>query len=78
MLSGDKDLRKLDSGYKFEADPTALTGQATGSMFKAKMIVKEEGDGSKVEITVELPFTLSLMKGMVEKQLSKKLEDVLA
>lgn len=78
LLSNDKDLRKLDASYKCEFNSKDLSGKADGSMFKAKMNVKESGGGSKVEITVDLPFHLALVKGMVEKTLQKKLEEALA
>ena len=77
LLTNDKDLRKLDAAYKCDFDAASMSGSATGSMFKAKLSVKEDSGGSKVEIVVDLPFTLALMKGMVEKQLAKKLEEVL-
>jgi hypothetical protein len=78
LLSNDKDLRKLDSKYKCEFDEKNLSGVADGSMFKAKMNIKEASGGSKVEITVDLPFHLALVKGMVESTLKKKLEEALA
>ena len=78
LLSNDKDLRKLDPKYKADFNSSTLSGTADGSMFKAKLSVKDAGGGSKVEITVDLPFHLALAKGMVEKTLSKKLEEALA
>jgi len=78
LLTNDKDLRKLDAKYKADFNPATRSGSADGSMFKAKMNVKEADGGSKVEIIVDLPFHLALAKGMVEKTLSKKLEEVLA
>lgn len=77
LLSHDKDLRKLDSTYKAEFNAQSRTGTADGSMFKAKMSVKETSSGSTVEVVVDLPFHLALAKGMVEKTLKKKLEEVL-
>ena len=78
LLNNDKDLRKLDSKYKCEFNPKDFSGTADGSMFKAKMKVNESKGGSKVEITVDLPLTLALVKGMVEKTLQKKLEEALS
>src|SRR5271165_6070551 len=75
LLNKDKDLRKLDSKYKCEFNPKDFSGTADGSMFKAKMNIKEASGGSKVEIIVDLPFHLALVKGMVEKTLQKKLEE---
>jgi hypothetical protein len=78
LLSNDKDLKKLDSKYKAQFDAGTRSGVAEGSMFKAKLNVTEAGAGSKVVVTVDLPLTLMLMKGMVEKTLTKKLEEALA
>ncbi|MGZ3721315.1 MAG: polyhydroxyalkanoic acid system family protein [Bdellovibrionales bacterium] len=78
MLSNDRDLRKLDSKYKCEFNEKDRTGSADGSMFKAKMNVKASGDGSSVQIVVDLPMHLALVKGMVEKTLQKKLEEALS
>lgn len=78
LLSNDKDLRKLDASYKADFNAQSMTGTATGSMFKANMNVKEQPGGAKVEVVVDLPFHLALVKGMVEKTLAKKLDEVLA
>jgi hypothetical protein len=78
LLENDKDLRKLDPKLNCAFDPQSLSGTATGSQFKAKMKVSEASAGSLVEITVDLPFHLALVKGMVEKTLSKKLDESLA
>ncbi len=78
LLTNDADLRKLDSKYEVKFDEKSLSGTANGSMFKAKMNISENSGGSKVEIVVDLPFHLSLVKGMVEKTLQKKLNEALA
>lgn len=78
MLETDKDLHKLDPKLSCKFDAPSMTGQANGSQFKAKMKVSEDQQGSVVEISVDLPFHLALVKGMVEKTLSKKLDETLA
>ncbi len=78
LLSNDPALRKLDAKYSCEFNEQDLTGTAGGSMFKAKMAIHPDAVGSKVEITVDLPFHLSLVKSMVESTLKKKLEEALA
>lgn len=78
LLSNDKDLRKLDAKYKADFNPATMSGTAEGSMFKANLNVKESSGGSTVAVTVDLPMTLMLMKGMVEKTLQKKLDEALA
>lgn len=77
-LAEDKDLAKLDSGYKCQFDDDRMTGQATGKKFKANMAVKSSSAGSEVEIVVDLPFTLALAKGLIEKTIHKKLDASLA
>jgi hypothetical protein len=78
LLETDKDLRKLDAKYKCQFDEASLSGSADGQHFKAKMKITAAGAGSHVEVSVDLPFHLALVKGMVEKTLSKKLDEVLA
>lgn len=78
FLSSDKDLKKLDPSYGCTFNETSLSGTATGKLFKAAMTVKPDGTGCQVEIIVDLPLTLALAKGMVEKTLQKKLDDSLA
>lgn len=76
-LSEDKDLAKLDPGYNCQFNDEKLTGQANGKMFKAQMSVKSQPNGSEVEIVVDLPLTLALAKGLIEKTLQKKLDESL-
>lgn len=77
-LDHDKDLRKLDADYQCRFDAASMTGTATGSQFKADLAVKAQGPGAVVEIVVDLPFHLTLVKGMVEKTLKRKLEESLS
>jgi hypothetical protein len=78
LLETDKDLRKLDSKLQCQFDPQTLTGKANGTHFKAQMKVVAAGSGSAIEVSVDLPFHLALVKGMVEKTLSQKLDQVLS
>ena len=78
FLSNDEDLRKLDPAFQCTFDEAKLTGRASGKMFKADMTISKEAKGSTVEIIVDLPITLSLVKGMIEKTLQKKLDKHLA
>ena len=77
LLSEDSDLRKLDPKYSCDFNESTLTGKAKGSQFKADMTVKSMGQGSEIEIVVDLPFHLALVKGVVEKTLSKKMDEAL-
>lgn len=42
------------------------------------MTVAPNGAGSEVEIVVDLPLALTLVKGMIQKTLQKKLDGVLS
>ncbi len=76
LLENDHDLKKLDAAYKTTFDEKGLTGEANGKMFKAHMNVKNAGSGSEIEIVVDLPLALVLVKGVVESTLNKKLEQI--
>jgi len=78
LLDNDKELRKMDPKYKCTFDEAKLTGKAEGGQFKASMQVHNEGNGSRVEMVIDLPFHLALFKGLVEKTLQKKLEETLS
>ncbi len=77
MLANDGDLKKLDPKYACQFDEKTLSGRAEGSQFKATLKVSPQGPGSEVEIVVELPFHLALVKGLVQKTLEKKLNSAL-
>jgi hypothetical protein len=73
LLSNDADLKKLDPSFACTFDDSTMTGVAKGGMFKADMKVEDKSPTSSVEIIVDLPFHLALVKGMVKKTLEKKL-----
>jgi hypothetical protein len=73
FLENDSDLKKLDSAYQCKFNDSTLSGTAQGKMFKAEMKVAAGTNGCSVEIVVDLPLTLALAKGMIEKTLQSKL-----
>jgi hypothetical protein len=78
LLDQDKELRKLDPHYKCQFTNETLSGVAESKLFTAKLKVLDSGSGSKVELTVDLPFHLALVKGMVQRTLEKKIDETLA
>jgi len=78
LLENDSELRKLDPKYVCEFHPESHSGSAKGSQFKADLQIHDASPGSQVEITVELPFHLGLVKGLVSKTLEKKLDQALS
>jgi hypothetical protein len=77
VLSNDSELKKLDPSYKCDFNPSQFTGLATGKMFSANLKVSAHSQGAEVEIVVDLPFALALAKGLVQKTLEKKLNEVI-
>lgn len=82
MLDQDPQLRKLDPSYKCEFNEKDLTGQAQGKQFKALLKISplknDPQSGSLIELTVELPFHLALVRGLVQKTLEEKLSHSLS
>ena len=78
LLNEDKELRKLDPDYVCDFDPKALTGNAKSKLFTATLAVRESGTSTSMELTVDLPFHLALVKGVVQRTLEKKLDEILA
>jgi hypothetical protein len=81
LLDQDKELRRLDPKYVCDFDSAQMKGTAKSKLFTAKLLVLNvdagSGAGSKVELVVDLPFHLALMKGMIQKTLEKKLDEAL-
>jgi hypothetical protein len=73
----DKDLQKIDPKMQCQFSPDG-TGKVKGSQFKADIVVKAEGSGSKINVVVDLPLLLTPFKGKVEETLKKKLSQYLA
>lgn len=78
LLENDKELRTMDSSYKCQFDESRLTGTAKGGKFEADLRVTSVGQGSAVEIEVNLPLMLTPIKGVVQNTLRKKLALALA
>lgn len=78
LLENDTGLKKLDPGLKCDFKPDQLTGTATGNQFTARLKVTGDATSSNVEIIVDLPFHLALIKGVVEKTLNTKIGEALS
>jgi hypothetical protein len=78
LLDQDKELRRLDPNYKCHFETENRTGRAESKLFTASLQVKEGTGGCHIELAVELPFHLALVKGMVKKTLEKKLDETLS
>jgi len=77
FLENNDELRQLDAKYECEFNEPNLSGKVTGEYFKAFMTIQSEGDGSNIDIVVELNFALILFKHSVQKKLQDKLDQVL-
>lgn len=74
----DQDIRRFDPNMKCEFNESAMAGKASGSQFKAAIAVTSQGQGSKIDVNVELPFLLAPFKGKVQETIQKKLSKYFA
>lgn len=73
FFEGEHDIRRLDPKIQCTFNDSNMTGQATGSQFKAEMSVKKSGESSIVAVTVDLPFILTPIKGKVQEKIQSQL-----
>jgi hypothetical protein len=78
FFADDTTIQKLDASVKTEFSDATLTGKATGSQFKADIVVTAVGTGSAVKIVVDLPLLLTPFKGKIQEMIEKKLGKYLA
>jgi len=74
----DPDLRKIDSKITCSFKEGETKGHVTGSQFKAEVQVLAEGQGSKINVVIDLPLILTPFKGKVEETVRRKLSKYLA
>lgn len=73
FLSKPGELKKFDPKTECSFNDALQTCSIKGSQFKAEVSVQKSGEGSKVSISVDLPFLLSPFKGKVQESLTKML-----
>jgi hypothetical protein len=78
FFSSDQDIRRFDPKMQCEFSDSSMTGKALGGQFKADILVRANGAGSQVEITVDLPFILTPVKGKVQETIKRKLTKYLS
>jgi hypothetical protein len=74
----DQDIRRFDPNIKCDFNESSLSGKASGSQFKANIAVISQGQGSKIDVTVDLPLLLAPFKGKVQETIQKKLSKYFA
>lgn len=77
LIENEQRFRDIDPNYQCTFDQQSLSGTAKSKMFKAQLQVYEEGQGSLVEVTIELPMKYALAKGMISKGLLKTMRSEL-
>lgn len=73
FLSSGTEIQKFDPKAKVQFDDAQKSCQISGGQFKAEMTVLPDASGSKIAVTVDLPFLLSPFKGKVQETLQKML-----
>lgn len=69
-----EEMKKFDPKVECSFNDNAQSCQLKGSQFKADVQVVAQGQGSKINITVDLPLLLSPFKGKVQEGLLKMLK----
>lgn len=71
VLSTGEDLKKFDPKIECNFNSSDKTCQIKGSQFKADLKVISSGEGSNIEVVVDLPFLLMPFKGKIAESLTK-------
>ena len=71
VLSAGDDLKKFDPKIECQFNAANKTCLIKGSQFKADLKVVSAGEGSKIEVEVDLPFLLMPFKGKIAESLTK-------
>lgn len=74
----DGDIKKLDPNMQISLNEQGTSGEAKGSQFSAQFAVKDGSGGALVDVTVDLPFLLTPLKGKIQETIEKKLKKYLA
>ncbi len=77
VIENEERFRDIDPNYSCSFDQDNYSGLAKSKLFKASLQVYEEGQGSLVEITIDVPMKYALAKGMIIKGLKQKMRSEL-
>ncbi len=77
VVENSSEFRDIDPEYHCSFDEENLSGSAKSKLFKAKLRVAERGQGSQVDMTIDLPMKYALAKGMISKALKQKMRSEL-
>lgn len=78
ILDNNTDITTHDPSFTCDFDDSKLAGTATGNMFKATFDVVHSGAFSTVNINLDLPMKLALVKPIIQKKLQAALDKALS
>ncbi len=73
VVEHSSEFHNIDPEYHCQFDEQSLSGSAKSKLFKATLNVSEQGQGSQVDMTIDLPMKYALAKGMISKALKQKM-----
>ena len=73
FFNSEEEMKKIGQKMQCSFDDKTLTGKAKGGQFSAEIVVKSDGEGSKIEILVDLAMLLTPLKGKVQEIITHKL-----
>ena len=78
FFDNDSDIKRLDANIQCQLNDQDLSGKVKGSVISADFKVTPIETGSKLDISVDLPFIMTPLKGKVQETIQKKLDKYLA
>lgn len=73
VVENSTEFHNIDPEYHCCFDADNMSGTATSKLFKATLNVSDRGQGSQVDMTIDLPMKYALAKGMISKALKQKM-----
>lgn len=78
FFESDADIRRFDSNIQCQLNDQEMSGKVKGSVISADFKVTAVNTGSKLDITIDIPFIMTPLKGKVQETIQKKLDKYLA
>lgn len=74
LLENTDALKKYDPKVECKFNDASHSCDLKGSQFKGDLKIASTGQGSQVQVTIDLPFILTPLKGTIQDSLTKMLK----
>ncbi len=79
VLTNDKELKALEPKLCVEPQTSkgnSMSAKVSGSRIDGNFSISPKGDGSLIDIDLKLPLMMAPFKGLVQKKIEEKLEQI--